>query len=123
MLLNLTPMIQLQVSFGIRTDFDAGEAGSINISGQQVNIRGEETSVTATAFGTGAGGNISIEGVYIAIEDRAIVVAETSGATPGADGGSISIGRNNTNNQVIINNARVSVRTGRHYSRKSWWCR
>lgn len=99
-------------SFGTRTDFDAGEAGSITIEGQQVNIKGEDTSVTATAFGTGAGGDISIEGVNIAIEDQAVVVAETSGATSEATGGNISIGRNNINNQVTINNATVSVITG-----------
>ncbi|WP_019506853.1 filamentous hemagglutinin N-terminal domain-containing protein [Pleurocapsa sp. PCC 7319] len=99
-------------SFGVRTDFDAGEAGSITIKGQQVNINGEDTSVTATAFGTGAGGSISLEGANIRIEDQAIVVAETSGATSEATGGSISIGSDNTNNEVTINNATVSVRTG-----------
>ena len=99
-------------SGGTRTDFDAGEAGSISIRGQQVDIRGEDTSITATAFGTRSGGDISIEGVNIAIEDRAIVVAETSGAEVEAQGGTISIGRNSTNNQVRIDNATVSVRTG-----------
>ncbi len=99
-------------SFGTRTDFDAGEAGSINISGQQVNITGEETSITATAFGTSSGGSISIEGANIAIEDGAVVVAETSGATTEAEGGSISIGTNDTNNEVAIDDALVSVRTG-----------
>lgn len=99
-------------AFGIRTDFDAGEAGSITISGQQVNIRGESTSVTATSFGSGTGGDIFIEGESISIEDLAVVVAETSGTTTGAEGGSISIGRDNTNNQINIDNATVSVTTG-----------
>ena len=99
-------------SGGRRTDFDAGEAGSIFIKGQQVNVKGEGTSITATAFGTRSGGNILIEGVNIAIEDQAVVVAETSGAELEAEGGTISVGRNITNSEVRINNATVSVRTG-----------
>ncbi len=99
-------------AFGIRTDFDAGEAGSITISGQQVNIKGENTDITATSFGTGTGGDISIQGANITIEDQADVVAETSGATSEASGGSISIGSDITNNEVTINNATVSVTTG-----------
>ena len=99
-------------TFGIRTDFNAGRAGSIIIRGQQVNIRGEDTRVTATSFGSGIGGGITIEGENISIEDQAAVLAETGGTTPEAEGGSISIGRNLTNNQVIIDNATVSVTTG-----------
>ncbi|MDJ0742496.1 MAG: filamentous hemagglutinin N-terminal domain-containing protein [Xenococcaceae cyanobacterium MO_167.B27] len=107
-----TPGMPPEGFFGNRTDFNAGRAGSITIRGQQVNIRGEDTRVTATSFGSGIGGDITIEGENIAIENQAAVLAETGGTTPEAEGGSISIGRNFTNNQVIIDNATVSVTTG-----------
>lgn len=102
-----------QMTGGIRTDFDSGDAGSITVRGQRVTITGEETNITATAFGTGKGGNIIIDGTrFVRILDRANVVAETAGAAETATAGDISIGHNHANNEITVNNATVSVRAG-----------
>ena len=98
---------------GARNDFDAGDAGSITIRGQRVTIRGDKTNITATAFGKGRGGDISIDGTqFVRIADGANVVAETAGATESAMAGDIFIGHNHDSNEITINNARVSVTAG-----------
>ena len=103
--------------------YEAGLGGSVEVLGQTVAITGSDTRISTTTYGDKAGGDITIDGQSVTINE-ARIISETSGATADATGGNVLIGIQAdaitgnpitvfADNVITLNGANISTTTGR----------
>ena len=82
---------------GVPIEVPLGPGGTVRIQGRtgpvadSILIDGQKSGISTNTDGTGAGGNTFLSARSLTIQNGGTISAETSGTTPSATGGSISV--------------------------------
>ncbi|MBW4522667.1 MAG: filamentous hemagglutinin N-terminal domain-containing protein [Scytolyngbya sp. HA4215-MV1] len=102
---NLTLAAGVDVNATTASTAQSGIGGSINVAGDVVKITGQNTQLVTNTTGAAAGGNVTVTGRSITLDQQASIQANVSGS---GNGGTVQLGDTNTD-QVTIDSSTIST--------------